>query len=109
MTEGCRAGFVRFVTLRTGWLRSPSMRLVLPLAQHGGCNLDATVNRQQNPLSKAGCEQAKVLSGGHNGQAMGMRAQIGAQPGAFRNSEGAVARPDTVTCQDGGATDTTRK
>ena len=78
------------------------MRLVLPLAQHGGCNLDATVNRQQNPLSNAGCEQAKVLSGGHNGQAMGMRAQIGAQPGAFRNSEGAVARPDTVTCQDGG-------
>ena len=56
----------------------------------------------QNPLSKAGWEQARVLSGGHNGQAMGMRAQIGAQPGAFRNSEGAVARPDTVTCQDGG-------
>ena len=30
MTELCRAGFVRFVTLRTGWLRSPFMRLVLP-------------------------------------------------------------------------------
>ncbi|HTT19107.1 MAG TPA: hypothetical protein VMS18_24290 [Candidatus Binatia bacterium] len=27
---GMGAGFVRFVTLRTGWLRSPFMRLVLP-------------------------------------------------------------------------------
>jgi hypothetical protein len=77
------------------------MRLVLPLAQHGGCNLDATVNRQQNPLSKAGCESVWFLRAG-TWQALGMRAQIGVQPGAFRNSEGAVARPDTVTCQDGG-------
>ena len=52
MTEVCRAGFVRFVTLRTGWLRSPFMRLVLSLAQHGASNLDATVNRQQKPLTK---------------------------------------------------------
>jgi len=52
MTEVCRAGFVRFVTLRTGWLRSPFMRLVLPLAQHGAGNFDATFNRQQKPLTK---------------------------------------------------------
>ena len=52
MTEVCRAGFVRFVTLRTGWLRSPFMCLALPLAQHGASNLDATVNRQQKPLTK---------------------------------------------------------
>ena len=52
MTEVCRAGFVRFVTLRTGWLRSPFMHLVLPLAQHGASNLDATVNRLQKPLTK---------------------------------------------------------
>jgi hypothetical protein len=68
MTEVCRAGFVRFVTLRTGWLRSPFMRLVLPLAQHGGKQSRC---HRQSPIkaaNEAGCEQARVLSGGHMGK-----------------------------------------
>ena len=52
MTEVMRPDLVRLVTLRTGWLRSPFMRLVLPLAQHEVSNLDATVNRQHKPLTK---------------------------------------------------------
>ena len=100
MTEVCRAGFVRFVTLRTGWLRSPFMRLVLPLAQHGASNLDATVNRQQKPLtklvaSKPGFYRADTwASNGHACPNSGAVWRI-------RNSEGAAARPDKVTRQDG--------
>src|SRR5208283_1927644 len=63
MTEVCCAGFVRFVTLRTGWLRSPFIVSCCPLAQHGASNLDATVNRQQKAANEAGCEQARFLSG----------------------------------------------
>ena len=81
MTEVCRAGFVRFVTLRTGWLRSPFMRLVLPLAQHGASNFDATVNRQQKPLTKAVASKPGSIGRTH-GPAMGMHAQIWAQSGA---------------------------
>ena len=93
-------GFVRFVTLRTGWLRSPFMRLVLPLAQHGASNLNATVNRQTKAANEGGCEQARFLSGGH----MGSNGHACPNSGAvwrIRNSEGAAARPDKVTRQDG--------
>src|SRR5271157_43108 len=100
MTEVCRAGFVRFVTLRTGWLRSPFMRLVLPLAQHGASNFDATVNRQQKPLtklvaSKPGFYRADTWA--RNGHACPNSGAVW----RIRNSEGAAARPDKVTRQDG--------
>ena len=99
MTEVCCAGFVRFVTLRTGWLRSPFMRLVLPLAQHGASNLNATVNRQTKAANEGGCEQARFYwlypwpSNGHACLNSGAVWRI-------RNSEG-VAAPDKVTRQDG--------
>jgi hypothetical protein len=99
MTEVCRAGFVRFVTLRTGWLRSPFMRLVLPLAQPGASNLDAIVNRQRKPLtklvgSKPGFYPADTwASNGHACPNSGAVWRI-------RNSEGAAARPDKVTRHD---------
>jgi len=93
------------------WLAAESVhasRAAPSLRMAGAISMPPSIANKTR-LSKAGCEQASVLSGGHNGQAMGMRAQIGAQTGSFRNSEGAVAQPDTFTCQDGGATDTTRK
>ena len=100
MTEVCRAGFVRFVTLRTGWLRSPFMRLVLPLAQHGAGNFDATFNRQQKPLtklvaSKPGFYRADTWA--RNGHACPNSGAVW----RIRNSEGAAARPGKVTRQDG--------
>ena len=57
------------------------MRLVLPLAQHEVSNLDATVNRQQKPLSKAGCEQARFLSGGNKGKQWACGPKLGHSPG----------------------------
>jgi len=57
------------------------MRPVLPLAQHRASNLDATVNRQQKPLTKL-VASSQVSIGRTPGQAMGMRAQIRAQSGA---------------------------
>lgn len=100
MTEVCCAGFVRFVTLRTGWLRSPFMRLVLPLAQHGASNLDATVNRQQKPLTKLVASKPdfyRVYTWARNGHACPNSGAVW----RIRNSEGAAARPDKVTRQDG--------
>ena len=76
------------------------MRLVLPLAQHGASNLNATVNRQTKAANEGGCEQARFLSGGH----MGSNGHACPNSGAvwrIRNSEGAAARPDKVTRQDG--------
>jgi hypothetical protein len=61
--------FVRFVTLRTGWLRSPFMRLVLPPRSALGQAISmppSIVNKK--PLTKLGCEQARFLSGGHMGK-----------------------------------------
>ena len=100
IAEVCRAGFVRFVTLRTGWLRSPFMCLVLPLAQHGASNLDATVNHQQKPLtklvtSKPGFYRADTWAS--NGHACPNSGAVW----CIRNSEGAAARPDKATRQDG--------
>ena len=100
MTEVCCAGFVRFVMLRTGWLRSPFMRLVLPLAQHGASNLDATVNRQQKPLTKLVATKPdfyRVYTWASNGHACPNSGAVW----CIRNSEGAAARPDKVTRQDG--------
>jgi hypothetical protein len=74
------------------------MRLVLPLAQHGASNLDATVNRQQKPLtkvvaSKLGFYRADTwASNGHacpNSGAVWASGTQKAQP------------PDKVTRQDG--------
>ena len=100
MTEVCRAGFVRFVTLRTGWLRSPFMRLVLPPRSAWGKQSRCHVNRQQKPLtklvaSKPGFYRADTwASNGHACPNSGAVWRI-------RNSEGAAARPDKVTRQDG--------
>jgi len=81
MTEECRAGFVRFVTLRTGWLRSPFMRLVLPprstWAKQSRCHRQSSTKA----ANEAGCEQARFLRA-DTWQAMGMRAQIRARSGA---------------------------
>ena len=90
MTDVCRAGLCGFVTLRTGWLRSPFMRLGLPLAQHGASNLNATVNRQTKAANEGGCEQARFYwpypwpSSGHACLNSGAVWRI-------RNSEGVAA------------------
>ena len=100
MTEVCCAGFVRFVTLRTGWCGVRSCVSCCPLAQHGASNLDATVNRQQKPLtklvaSKPGFYRADTwASNGHACPNSGAVWRI-------RNSEGAAARPDKVSRQGG--------
>jgi len=92
-------GFVRFVTLRTGWLRSPFMRLVLP--PRSAWSKQSRCHRQSptKVASEAGCEQARFLSGGHR-QAMGMRAQIRAQSGASGTQKPQPA-PDKVTRPEG--------
>jgi hypothetical protein len=59
MTEVCRPGFVRFVTLRTGWLRSPFMRLVLPPRSAWGKQSRCHVNRQEKPLTKLVASKAR--------------------------------------------------
>ena len=68
MTEVCRAGFVRFVTLRTGWLRSPFMRLVLPPRSAWGKQSRCHRQSPTKAANEAGCEQARFLSGGHMGK-----------------------------------------
>ncbi|SPE30058.1 hypothetical protein SBA5_740002 [Candidatus Sulfotelmatomonas gaucii] len=57
------------------------MRLVLPLAQHGAGNFDATFNRQQKPLTKLVASKPDFYRA-DTWAAMGMRAQIRAQSGA---------------------------
>ena len=68
MTEVCRAGFVRFVTLRTGWLRSPFIRLVLPPRSAWGKQSRCHRQSPTKAANRAGCEQARFLSGGHVGK-----------------------------------------
>ena len=100
MTEVCCAGFVRFVTLRTGWLRSPFMRLVLPPRSAWGKQSRCHRQSPTKAANEAGCEQARFLSGVH----MGSNGHACPNSGAvwrIRNSEGAAARPDKVTRQDG--------
>jgi hypothetical protein len=63
MTEVCCAGFVRFVTLRTGWLRSPFMRLVLPPRSAWGKQSRCHRQSPTKAANEAGCEQARFLSG----------------------------------------------
>jgi hypothetical protein len=66
------------------------MRLVLPLAQHGASNLNATVNRQTKAANEGGCEQARFYwpypwpSNGHACLNSGAVWRI-------RNSEGVAA------------------
>jgi hypothetical protein len=83
MTGGMLRGFCALCDA-PNWLAAESVHAsrAAPLAQHGASNLDATVNRQEKAANEAGCEQARFLSGRTHGQAMGMRAQIRAQPGA---------------------------
>ena len=82
------------------------MRLVLPLAQHGVSNLDATDNRQQKPLTKL------VASTPDFYRADTWASNWHACPNSgivwrIRNSEGAAApiRSPAKT----GATDTTKR
>jgi len=66
------------------------MSLVLPLAQHGVSNLNATVNRQTKAANEGGCEQARFYwpypwpSNGHACLNSGAVWRI-------RNSEGVAA------------------
>src|SRR5271165_2017051 len=68
MTEVCCAGFVRFVTLRTGWLRSPFMRLVLPPRSAWGKQSRCHRQSPTKAANEAGCEHARFLSGVHMGK-----------------------------------------
>jgi len=100
MTEVCCAGFVRFVTLRTGWLRSPFMRLVLPPRSAWGKQSRCHRQSPTKAANEAGCEQARFLSGGHMGKQWECVPKFGRSL-PHQNSEGAAARPDKVTRQDG--------
>ena len=91
MTEVCCAGFVRFVTLRTGWLRSPFMRLVLPPRSAWGkqsrCH---RLNRQLKPLTKLVASMPdfyRVYTWARNGHACPNSGAVW----RIRNSEGAAA------------------
>src|SRR5208282_4048940 len=71
-----------------------------PLAQHGASNLDATVNRQQKPLTKLVATKPdfyRVYTWARNGHACPNSGAVW----RIRNSEGAAARPYKVTRQDG--------
>ena len=68
MTEVCCAGFVRFVTLRTGWLRSPFMRLVLPPRSAWGKQSRCHRQSRTKAANEAGCDQARFPSGVHMGK-----------------------------------------
>jgi hypothetical protein len=100
MTEVCCAGFVRFVTLRTGWLRSPFMRLVLPPRSAWGKQSRCHRQSPTKTANEAGCERARFLRvyiWARNGHACPNSGAVW----RIRNSEGAAARPDKVTRQDG--------
>lgn len=100
MTEVCCAGFVRFVTLRTGWLRSPFMRLVLPPRSAWGKQSRCHRQSPTKAANEAGCEQPDFYRGytwARNGHACPNSGAVW----RIRNSEGAAARPDKVTRQDG--------
>ena len=73
------------------------MRLVLALAQHGASNLDAIVNRQQNPLSKLVASPSGFFERAHG---KNWACVPSGAAWRIRNSEGAIARLGTVTCQD---------
>lgn len=84
------------------WLAAESVYAsrAAPLAQHGASNLDATVNRQQKPLTKLVASKPdfyRVYIWARNGRACPNSGAVW----RIRNSEGAAARPDKVTRQDG--------
>ena len=100
MTELCRAG-LRFVTLRTGWLRSPFMRLVLPPRSALDKQSRCQINRQQKPLTKLVASKARFLSAGHMGKQWACVPEFGRRSGASGTQKAQPPALKRSPAQDG--------